>query len=778
VRALTTEQGRLLRQAAVQLIPAVTMQLLRDRFADTAIAQLLRISDRTVSLPETSVIEPFPGANGADLGAGWLNGDGSDFGNALTRVSNQVRATNVGMVSSAVRATAPEADQWAEVRIATWPTSGAAYREGGIVLRGSNPGTLTRYGVLAFFDTPTSGVYVQRWITSIGVPLGQYDGANIVSGDVLRASIRGRIIRVYKNDVLVLQVMDRDATALLSGSIGLSIYTDGATSDIAFDDFRGGNFREQYLGLLMAALRFGQRLGPTTPSSSAATLELLLTQLIAVLGRERFTDLIRHGLNQTGTYDIPLTEVAVELLLAKPQARTLTPAPIYDGFAYPDAVGLPSPWTAGTGVTGSPNPLQTVSGRVRASVVGVEYSTAHRDVLPMDQWAEFTLKTWGATGSYKEGIVILRAAEPPGLLTGYVLGPYMTSPGNLHHGYIGRVMAGTFVDLQCDTNTPPYVSTVPWGPGSRVRAFARGRELRLYHNDVLVLRCEDPAPLLVAGRIGMALWVDGALVDLEVDDFRGGELRPHDTWPEPNPRRLLLGNFRVAELTQATQETASLACQSRDAFLDVLIEGGTPGTVFVPLNIGNWWDDFEIELQCDGSVDGSPGTPGGMEDFADYEGPFSIELLIDFQRCAPADAEDVTRYYTKYNAVFRDLDISPGEILRVDWGQAFSETYSDLGGWVTGPGFTARVVVFVPPESQAELEAYRSGLVGQPAAPVVARVLATESFTHLQNIGSKDYAIEATDQFVGVILSDPTQEPGPVENDTIYDEVGADLSFP
>lgn len=569
MRTLTERQRLDLSRASVELISVVTATLMRDRFSSAPLAQLLRLADRTAYLPETKKSDLFDRADNTDVGTVYTPGSGTGAGGTFAglRLTNQ-----------RVRLSAPTnqdlryevfnqpvgLDQWARIVVPSFVPGAGKYIQAGVLLRAALPPTNDFYecGIGDDDNGTWRALFLAKKVAGSPVVAFYSEKLSAFSpGESLLAVAHGARVSLIHEPTGAVLVSSVDTSPLLHPYAGLHAYVStagsGAAGDVELDDFACGPYRQETLGLLLSSVHLGQRLGATIPTSSPATLDLLLTQLLAVLGRARFTDLLRHGLNQLGTYDLPLSEIVVEVL---------------------------------------------------------------------------------------------------------------TSP--------------TAID------------------------------------------------------------------------------------------RLRMGSFRVQEFTDATQESVRLACASRDAFLDLLLTGGTP--VF-PLNIGNWWtytggfdNGWQVELDCNEVLD----TSEAITNDGTFLGPWSGFLLNDFRRCANGK---VDRFYEKTEALYRDLDLLPGTSLRIDWTHAFSEV--DTGsGFVPGGPFIVQVVVFQPPASQSELESFRSGLHGDGIAPTIARVLATETFAHLQPKGVRTYVIKGSDQFFGIILADPP-EPGAGTDNTTYHQVNYVVSI-
>lgn len=279
----------------------LTWTLYRDRYAGIAPASLvLRMSDATRYLPREVAVDLFGRVDTVDLGTDWSGAYGGGFG-SLQIVGQAVRAGALGGTDSLERhlPTSPRADQWVEVTIKT--ISGTGGRIGGW-LRATAPPTVTGY---ALGVTPTDAT-IYKYVAGAQSTLGTV-AASWVAGDRAWLEAEGHRLRVRKSGVVLLEVAD--ASPILSGGVGLSVFVPGAGATLAeyeVEAWAAGNLREEYLPLVAEYGEAGDALEALDPISASSSFDPVLSNVVPIAaGGQTFATtlaLFRQGTNSAG-YD-------------------------------------------------------------------------------------------------------------------------------------------------------------------------------------------------------------------------------------------------------------------------------------------------------------------------------------------------------------------------------------------------------------------------------------------------------------------------------------------
>ena len=175
--------------------------------------------------------DSFTRADGA-LGSDWIGGYTGWTSGQI--VSNAVRAPSIAVETLNVAATVLPDDHWVELTMPTLSSTGG-WQSVSMILRAAPPPTKLQYN---FAITNQSGV----WGTTLYGPAGiiQQLALTWVSGDVARAEARGNMLRLYRNNLLVMTVTDNQRS---TGSYaGFGIYAATALSNVVVDGVSIGAF--------------------------------------------------------------------------------------------------------------------------------------------------------------------------------------------------------------------------------------------------------------------------------------------------------------------------------------------------------------------------------------------------------------------------------------------------------------------------------------------------------------------------------------------------------
>lgn len=323
-----TAQALARRGTGLERVASLTLE--RDRDADPPGATLaLALGERTAYRMGATVADDFLGGELASRFAPWT--DPAGFGALVLEAPGRIVPAAVGVDVERFLTAAPELhrDQWAQVtlvELASEDSGGLA--SGGVGLRLSPPegGTGRGYLVLAVVEAGGAPRTVIARYRSGALEATLLDEAHPwAAGDVLRASVDWARLRVYRNDVLVATVLD-ELPLLVKGRAGLEAVTLLGTDAAVLTDFVAGPLREETVGLLTDAGDVSQSLGILEPTSTPARFSVGLVNLAPVGGAARFSDLVRHGRNRgANTYDLLRSPITVRAGLSR------TPTPIVTG---------------------------------------------------------------------------------------------------------------------------------------------------------------------------------------------------------------------------------------------------------------------------------------------------------------------------------------------------------------------------------------------------------------------------------------------------------------
>jgi hypothetical protein len=178
----------------------------------------------------------FNRADNADLGANWT----PFTGRALKIASNTATPTAVLTTANEFyTGTAPTNNQFSRISIATF----TAPAEIGVLVRsGTDPATWTNYQGYASNRGGGTTTAIDKIVAGTPTGLASENATTWVAGDILKLTVLGQNLFIYRNGVLLLSAFD---AALSSGTLGLYAYSETATTDSALDNFVGGDLPQQ-----------------------------------------------------------------------------------------------------------------------------------------------------------------------------------------------------------------------------------------------------------------------------------------------------------------------------------------------------------------------------------------------------------------------------------------------------------------------------------------------------------------------------------------------------
>jgi hypothetical protein len=276
------------------------LTLPRDRYADEpGDSVTLYFGDRTVTRMAALIADAFGRPDGA-VGLGYTTWPG--FGD-LQMLNGMATPSDLDVEAVAVhQATLTDRAHWAELTIgALSSTVAGGYASVGVTLRATPPPVGgDGYLIVATMAATVRMTRIAKftggsltWLTETPTPWRV--------GERLRAEIDGGVINVYRQDVRILQHIDADPL-MISGAVGLEAMRTLVSDAAAVASWRGGH-RRQYVGLAADMGDVSASLGLIDPTVDPARWDITLSNLQAIAGVARVSDLIRHGLNPTG-YDV------------------------------------------------------------------------------------------------------------------------------------------------------------------------------------------------------------------------------------------------------------------------------------------------------------------------------------------------------------------------------------------------------------------------------------------------------------------------------------------
>jgi hypothetical protein len=306
VRTLTAPIATALGRRGLALERGAQLALRRDAYAPTPGPTLgLSIGERTHYRSGAWLLDTFERTA--------LSASYATFGaSGLTLTSGQLVPASVGPMGQVTHLWTVPRDPWAAIELAV--LSGASARVG-VLLRATDTDA---YRIVA---TSAGQTIIERLVAGAPTTLATVTTPWRV-GDVLRAELLWRRLRVYREPILVaeLTVEEPGLSGLDGRHVGLVAQRAVAGDAAALRQFVGGEARQEYVG---AGLDFGdiQRV-----LGQPATFEVTISNLAPLGGSPRFAALLRHGLNTGGTFDLDRGDV-----------RVMT---VIDGLAPPLTAGI------------------------------------------------------------------------------------------------------------------------------------------------------------------------------------------------------------------------------------------------------------------------------------------------------------------------------------------------------------------------------------------------------------------------------------------------------
>ena len=287
------------RWASIERLSIV--DLYKDRYGNSPSVMSLSLAERTHYRAAAWLLDNFTRPNG-ELGSSYSKWAASGFA-GLTISNNRVipAATGTAVDRFEVHALTTPRDQWAEVAIKLLDGDGGAghYASVGVVLRSAEPNC---YVAVAANDNGTFKARLGRYVAGVVTWIAE----SVVPwalGDVIKATAEWSRFRIYRNNVLVLE--HTDTTFLTSGLIGVQAGQALSGDFAALDDFVGGPLRHEYLGTVADMGDVQHTL------NKPMSFDMSLSNLTPMGGADRFAKLLRHGLNQTGAFDVGRGSVRV-----------------------------------------------------------------------------------------------------------------------------------------------------------------------------------------------------------------------------------------------------------------------------------------------------------------------------------------------------------------------------------------------------------------------------------------------------------------------------------
>lgn len=208
---------------------------------------------------------------------------------------------------------------------------------------------------------------------------------------------------------------------------------------------------------------------------------------------------------------------ALLLLVLAVLATTAWAGSFSDNFNRADNVDLGANWDPETGLD-----LQIVSNKVRGQTVGSGQEEITNQGSPgNDQYARVTLATFTSGGVYGDVRVMVRATDPGTARAYYICFAYKNEGSGFTSEIIYR-NGGSITSLGTESATT-------WGAGDQLECRAVGTTISLHRvpsggSSGQLLSFTDSN--FASGRVGMGTRDDGALGNVEIDDFIGGDYPP------------------------------------------------------------------------------------------------------------------------------------------------------------------------------------------------------------------------------------------------------------
>lgn len=187
-------------------------------------------------MPYLVATDDFNRADNADLGAVWTPYDAS-FKIVSSSAKPNSQAADAG---ERYDGGTFDGDQWAEVRVFATGGSSGSDVGGGISLRHDGGGNY--YRIVASI-AGTNAVHLSAFTSGSGyTDLGVFADTDFVTGDYLRAEIKGNVIRVYRNNVYLGQLFN----ALVPSGGRPGIAYSSTITDVGLTNFAAGSLLDPY----------------------------------------------------------------------------------------------------------------------------------------------------------------------------------------------------------------------------------------------------------------------------------------------------------------------------------------------------------------------------------------------------------------------------------------------------------------------------------------------------------------------------------------------------
>ena len=188
-----------------------------------------------------------------------------------------------------------------------------------------------------------------------------------------------------------------------------------------------------------------------------------------------------------------------------------------DLFNRANNADLGTSWTPEIG-----RAMQIVDMRVRPSVTSFQQEEIVMEVSPTaDQYSKFTISTFTSGGAYGDAGAIVRASDPASTRQFYIC--YAEKNYGPSTSEIGKFIAGAYTSLTSS-------STVTWAAGDKLECRAVGTTISMHRTpsgssiSTQILSVTDSS--ISSGRIGMDARDDGAVSNVELDNYNAGDYPP------------------------------------------------------------------------------------------------------------------------------------------------------------------------------------------------------------------------------------------------------------
>ena len=206
---------------------------MRRRWSALAWLGGMRVAAVVALAATVTFTDNFDRANSTDLGTTWSTAGTSG---PLQIVGNEVRAQAVdASADEYVNTPSFSAQQWARVRVSTWPAAGVNFAGAAVLYgTGSNQG----YVFYAKAADDTVALYDSAAGTDITTPAAQVVSAGDLLTIVTRTFGSTRFVSGYLNSGILAGQLDSTTS---TGQPGVFVWADAAVGDVEVDDFSAGD---------------------------------------------------------------------------------------------------------------------------------------------------------------------------------------------------------------------------------------------------------------------------------------------------------------------------------------------------------------------------------------------------------------------------------------------------------------------------------------------------------------------------------------------------------